>query len=324
SSILAILTSHSEFYKLYVSGRLHEFDINKVLYNNNNYYLNEKAIGFIRDYFNTVLSLVNVNEENIQLLFQALIWNLLNELSDYPVLKYLDTHSSSCIDGRFRPDFCFLYKNVNINSIAERLCLEDFIICVGEYKKSDRLIIDSIGQIFHYLHMLLVKQNRKKIYGFLINNKQIIFFYVEQGDKTNSFEYYQSQTLEMFINYSETLSSVDMSITNEEWRKKYLNEVTWNIFTNFLTMKKNFFEYNMLNIDPCDNLLDNKYEIIEKLGDGLTSMVYLLRNDENISLNDDKKLHVIKISKSSLFEEHFLNEITITNELKQLNDVKKI
>ncbi|CAF4662608.1 unnamed protein product, partial [Rotaria sp. Silwood2] len=79
----------------------------------------------------------------------------------------------------------------------------------------------------------------------------------------------------------------------------------------------------MLNIDPCDNLLDNKYEIIEKLGDGLTSMVYLLRNDENISLNDDKKLHVIKISKSSLFEEHFLNEITITNELKQLNDVKK-
>ncbi|CAF1322158.1 unnamed protein product [Rotaria sp. Silwood1] len=199
----------------------------------------------------------------------------------------------------------FLYKNVNINSDKGRLCLQDFIIYVGEYEKSNRLIIDSIGQLLHYLHILLDKQNRKTIYGFLINNKQMIFFYVEKGDKPYSYDYYQSENLDLFMNYPERLSSVDMSLTNEQWRKKYLNEVTWKIFTNFLTMNENFFEYRMLSIDHRDDLLGNKYEIIQKLGYGLTSMVYVLRNNENNSLNDDIELHVMEISKSRLLAEYF-------------------
>ncbi|CAF1387102.1 unnamed protein product [Rotaria sp. Silwood1] len=326
SDILAVLKDHNTFYNLYVKKQHHGFDINKVLNNNNNnnnYYLNEKTIGFIRNYFNSVLLLKEINEDKIQVLFQGLILNLLNELSDYTVLKYVDTHSISSINATFRPDCCFLYKNVNINCVGGRKCLQDFIICVGEYKKSNRSMTDSVGQIFHYLHLLLDKQNRKKIYGFLINNKQMIFLYVEKGDKPDLYDYYESENLDMFINIPKRLSSVAMSITNKQWRKKYLNEVTWKIFTNFLTMNENFFEYRMLNIDHRDDLLGNKYEIMQKLGSGLTSMVYLLRNNENNSLNDDTELHVLKISKCHGFEENFINEVKITNELKQLNDLDK-
>ncbi|CAF1497162.1 unnamed protein product, partial [Rotaria sordida] len=127
----------------------------------------------------------------------------------------------------------------------------------------------------------------------------------------------------MFKRYSKRLLSVDMMITNEEWKNKYLNEATWKIFTNFLTMNKEFYEFTALNINPHDDLLDYKYHIRKKLGNGLTSMVYLLEKNENNSLNNDTEQCVMKICKTSLYKEWFLNELTITNQLKQLNDLNK-
>ncbi|CAF4521804.1 unnamed protein product, partial [Rotaria sp. Silwood2] len=321
-NILTILSDHGAFYNLLVLDHLQSFDINNVLNDNN--YLNENTIELIRIYINNVSSMSNTNEQQIKSTFQDFILNLLNAFNDRTLLKYLDTHASHSVINKFRPDCCFLLKNVNIGTDREDECLQDFIVCVGEFKKSDVSSEASIGQILHYLHLLSVIQNRKKMYSFLTNGKQISFFYFEKkGEWKESYNFYKSQDLDMFNEYSKESLSSDMMITNEEWKNKHLNEVTWKIFINFLTMNDEFYEYTTLNINPSDNLFQDKYNIRKKLGNGLTSMVYLLVKNDNNSLNDDIDQCVIKISKSSLYSEYFVNEVTITKELKKLNDSNK-
>ncbi|CAF5154749.1 unnamed protein product [Rotaria sp. Silwood1] len=83
----------------------------------------------------------------------------------------------------------------------------------------------------------------------------------------------------MFTYSSETLSSIDTSTTvttTENARKLDVNKDTWKIFTNFLTMNTNFYQYTRLNIDPHDDLLGDRYMITKKLGFVISSMVYLL------------------------------------------------
>ncbi|CAF3770701.1 unnamed protein product, partial [Rotaria sp. Silwood1] len=181
----------------------------------------------------------------------------------------------------------------------------------------------SIGQMLHYLHLLLDIQNCKKIYSFSINCKQITFFYVEKESKSNLYNYYKSQDLDMFNNYSETSLPVDMIITKEEWKNKYLNEVIWKIFTNFLTMSNNFYEYATLNIDPRDDLFDCRYMIRKKLGIGLTTMVYLLEKKEDNYLIEDSPHYAMKILKENDYSEYFLNEIKITEKLTQFDNSNK-
>ncbi|CAF3866132.1 unnamed protein product [Rotaria sp. Silwood1] len=181
----------------------------------------------------------------------------------------------------------------------------------------------SIGQMLHYLHLLLDIQNCKKIYSFSINCKQITFFYVEKESKSNLYNYYKSQDLDMFNNYSETSLPVDMIITKEEWKNKYLNEVIWKIFTIFLTMSDNFYEYATLNINPRDDLFDCRYMIRKKLGIGLTSMVYLLEKKEDNYLIEDSPHYVMKILKENNYSEYFLTEIKITEKLKQFDNSNK-
>ncbi|CAF1555431.1 unnamed protein product [Rotaria sp. Silwood1] len=304
-NILTILSDHGSFYNLFVRDHLQSFDINNVLNDNN--YLNENTIELIRIYINNVSSMSNANEQQIKSTFQDLILNLLNALNDCTLLKYLDIQALHRVIGKFCPDCCFLFKNVNIDTDREHKCLQDFIVCVGEFKKSDVSSEASIGQILHYLHLLSVIQNRKKIYGFLTNGKQISFFYIEKKHEwKESYNFYKSQDFDMFNEYSKESLSGDMMITNEEWKNKYLNEVTWKIFINFLTMNNKFYEYTTLNINPSDNLFQNKYNIRKKLGNGLTSMVYLLVKNDNNSLNDDIDQCVMKISKSSLYSEYFV------------------
>ncbi|CAF4921467.1 unnamed protein product [Rotaria sp. Silwood1] len=177
--------------------------------------------------------------------------------------------------------------------------------------------------MLHYLHLLLDIQNCKKIYSFSINCKQITFFYVEKESKSNLYNYYKSQDLDMFNNYSETSLPVDMIITKEEWKNKYLNEVIWKIFTNFLTMSNNFYEYATLNIDPRDDLFDCRYMIRKKLGIGLTTMVYLLEKKEDNYLIEDSPHYAMKILKENDYSEYFLNEIKITEKLTQFDNSNK-
>ncbi|CAF2086024.1 unnamed protein product [Rotaria magnacalcarata] len=81
------------------------FNINNVLNDKN--YLDENTIDLIRNYFNTVTSLLKIDEGEIQSAFENLMLNLLNSFNDFTLLKYLDTHKSCCINGKFRPDCCF-------------------------------------------------------------------------------------------------------------------------------------------------------------------------------------------------------------------------
>ncbi|CAF1497179.1 unnamed protein product [Rotaria sordida] len=74
SYVSKLITNHSNYYNLCVIGRIHSFDINNVLNDNN--CLNDNTIELIRKYINDVSPLSNMNEEQIQSTFQDLILNL--------------------------------------------------------------------------------------------------------------------------------------------------------------------------------------------------------------------------------------------------------
>src|SRR5690348_2242429 len=84
------------------------------------------------------------------------------------------------------------------------------------------------------------------------------FFYVEKKSDSNSYEYFQSQELEMFNYFSETLSSIGTSTITENTRKLSVNKDIWKIFLNFFTMNIDFYQYKGLNIDPNDDLLSDR------------------------------------------------------------------
>ncbi|CAF0900632.1 unnamed protein product [Rotaria sordida] len=146
-----------------------------------------------------------------------------------------------------------------------------------------------------------------------------------------SFQIYDSSFEKLPINNRQKIT------TNEKSKKKFhYCEDTWKIFTKFLIMNMNFYRYETLNIDPCDNQL-NKYLITNRLGYGLTSKVYLLNDKENNNENqqtnnnnkrkqenntNDIKSHVIKISKNNGYSSEFLNELMITKKLKE-KDIHK-
>ncbi|CAM4833694.1 unnamed protein product [Rotaria magnacalcarata] len=78
----------------------------------------------------------------------------------------------------------------------------------------------------------------------------------------------------------------------------------------------------MLNIDPDESLLSDTFHIKTRLGNGATSMVYMLvQNDYNQS-PDYSKLRVIKISKASEHERCFKNEVKILKQLESSDNFK--
>ncbi|CAF3410264.1 unnamed protein product [Rotaria socialis] len=68
---------------------------------------------------------------------------------------------------------------------VEHQALQDFVICLGELKRSKSAIVTDIDneiwieQITRYLHHVLDAQNRDEIYGFLTNLDSIRFYRVE-------------------------------------------------------------------------------------------------------------------------------------------------
>ncbi|CAM4968178.1 unnamed protein product [Rotaria socialis] len=126
----------------------------------------------------------------------------------------------------------------------------------------------------------------------------------------------------MFTYLSETLSSIDMS-TTENTRKLGVNEDTWKIITNFLTMDTDFYQYKRLNIDPNDDLLGDRYTITKKLGSGVSSIVYFLKQNEDNHSVEDSPCHVMKILKQSEYSKCFRKEVIIAKRLKRFNDLNK-
>ncbi|CAF5065095.1 unnamed protein product, partial [Rotaria sp. Silwood1] len=107
-------------------------------------------------------------------------------------------------------------------------------------------------------------QSRKIIFGFLSNYTHIKFFHVHKNSYSNSYEYFQSQELEMFNYLSEILSSIDTSTITENKRKLGVNKDTWNIFIEFLTMDFCYYYYEGLQINPDDDLLGDRYMITKE------------------------------------------------------------
>jgi hypothetical protein len=267
-------------------------------------------------------------EAKLQKHVNDLIADLLNAFGDSTVLKYQDTVSSKYLGPKFSPDCTFIFKNIN----AEKDCLEDFVVCLGELKRSNKDMTEKnvIGQLLQYLSLLITKQARPKIYGFLLNTEYIQFYYVERRPNSSDYNYFKSKSLPIYVDSSNNLpiNNSQKPTTNQKSKNHFQYcEDTWKIFTKFLIMNMDFYRYETLNIDPSDNQL-NKYLITKRLGFGLTSKVYLLNNQTNNKRRskrnntNDIESGVIKISKQDGYSSEFLNELKITKKLK-LKDINK-
>ncbi|CAF5066520.1 unnamed protein product, partial [Rotaria sp. Silwood1] len=221
-----VFKSHKYFHDINVPDDLQSFDINVVLNDNN--YFNDNILNYIEHYSNQISSYSKLNDKEIRKEFDHFIFNLLDTLNNYTSLKYLNTLSLYYLENKFSPDCTFIYKNINIDIDQEESCLQDFVVCLGNLISPYlSLSVDSlVEEILQYLTMILAAQNREKIYGFISNYTHIKFFYVQKKSDSNSYEYFQSQELEMFNYLSETLSSIDISTTIENTRKLSVNKDT--------------------------------------------------------------------------------------------------
>ncbi|CAF1164388.1 unnamed protein product [Rotaria sp. Silwood1] len=259
-----VFTSHYNFYDIDVIDNSYSFDINELLNENN--YFNDNILNYIEHYSNQFSSYSKLNEKEIREEFDHLIFNLLNPLNNNTSLKYFNTSSSYYLEDKFNPDCTFIYKNINIKINKEDSFLQDFVVCLGNLKSPNvSLSEDSIiEEILQYLKIILTVQCRESIFGFLSNYTHIKFFHVHKNSYSNSYEYFQSQELEMFNYLSEILSSIDTSTITENKRKLGVNKDTWNIFIEFLTMDFCYYYYEGLQINPDDDLLGDRYMITKE------------------------------------------------------------
>ncbi|CAF1278027.1 unnamed protein product [Rotaria sordida] len=314
------LRNYLDFYDRCVDGNIHSFDIIS-LFNNNNY-SNDNMINYIKNYFKRFVPCSEITEAQIQNTYNTVIINLLKNFKDSTSLQYLATTNQNYLDN-CDIDCTFIFKNVNIDKDNQNQCLKDFVVCLGELKLPTFSIDQTlcIGQLLQYMTTLLKIQNREKIYGFLTNFQYMTYYYVEKHQFPNSYTYYKSQHIKMF-NYSCKISSINTT-TTEQITNIDFNENGWKLFTKFLTMNSDFYQYTALYINPSIDLLGQRYNIKKKLGNSLSSMVYLLKKNENNYSNDDLQCLVMKICTRSLYLHLFKNEFEIIKQLKQLNNSNK-
>ncbi|CAF3467362.1 unnamed protein product, partial [Rotaria sp. Silwood2] len=124
-------------------------------------------------------------------------------------------------------------------------------------------------------------QGCRRCYAFLYDFHTITFFYCDKISDKDDLQYYQSETLQLIEFEHKERSNLD-AIKMDEVSKEiiYFNKENWKIFIKFLTMKWQFYQCNILNISPDDDLFGQDYEIKERLGSGATSIVYLLKVKE--------------------------------------------
>jgi hypothetical protein len=150
------------------------------------------------------------------------------------------------------------------------------------------------------------------------------YFYVEKLSP-DSYEYFESQELELFSLMSDASSSSTGRSSKKITRTENLiiNKDSWKILGQFLTMNYKFYEYRRLNIDPSDAFVSDQYMITKRLGNGLTSTVYLLEKTKSKSSVKNLSCYVIKILTNNSYAKYFSTELKITKQLKKFNDLKK-
>ncbi|CAF5106187.1 unnamed protein product, partial [Rotaria sp. Silwood1] len=83
-------------------------------------------------------------------------------------------------------------------------------------------------------------------------------------------------------------------------------------------MNPDFYQYIILNINPDDDLYGDEFHIKQRLGIGVTSIAYLLVNQDDDQPAATRISRVMKISKAASYERIFMNEIKILQQLKEL------
>ncbi|CAF4573328.1 unnamed protein product [Rotaria sp. Silwood2] len=211
-------------------------------------------------------------------------------------------------------DFKFMFKNIKININEDDKCLDDFIVYVGELKTFNIRIKDKSanGQTLQYLQRLLDIQGRKKIYGFLTNITHIRFFYVEKDPIFGVYNYFKSRTLKMLDYSFKEIRKTNMKTTtiNKQLRQIYLNKDTWIIFTKFVIMNIDFYQYTTLIENDINKLFNNKYDIIRKLDYGQQCVIKICKQTKYLSLylNEIKIMKELNISnRFNLFFENIID-----------------
>ncbi|CAF5128553.1 unnamed protein product, partial [Rotaria magnacalcarata] len=246
--------------------------------------------------------------------------------------------------NKLAPHCTFIYKSIKIDQDNEQEALQDFAVCLGEFKSTLKESLEDkswIAQLLRHLDLILAVQNRDQVYGFLTNVQYIRFYCAEKSENSSFNNYYQSkdfnmffmpsessscvdtlQHFNMFFMPSESSSCVDTLQLNKKPKQRVLNIDTMELFIKFLTMNASFYEYRTLNIDPDESLLSDTFHIKTRLGFGATSMVYMLAQNDYNQSPDYSKLRVIKISKAREHERCFKNEVNILKQLESSDNFK--
>ncbi|CAF4654404.1 unnamed protein product, partial [Rotaria sp. Silwood2] len=316
----------TDFYECYVRNYISWFDITSLLDDNDNF--DDDMINMFEEYFSPWKSVDKLTKYKVQSTFEQLIGELFDKYDSFTSLKYLNTSMYKYLKKK-TPDCSFVLKNINIDKNEEREVLQDFVICIGRFKSSNMSIDseESIGQLMRDLVSILnVQKDRYHVYGFLTNTKRIRFYRAENRAWEGVVHYYQSDSFALFNDLRETeSSSIDSITTSKESTENYFNRDGWTLFINFLTMHSSFYEYSTLYIDSHEYLYGDKFNIKLKLGQGTTSMVYLLEKNKNNQSTDDPESFVIKICKANRASGHsidFQKELEILAQLKKSSDSK--
>ncbi|CAF3907668.1 unnamed protein product [Rotaria sp. Silwood1] len=333
-----IKDNNGKFYWQEMAGNLDKFDIQSLLnrsdcslnddyYNDNieeciKIYL-EDITKCIKNHYGNFVLFHEISEKILQIGFDNLMSTLLTKFNNFTSLKYLNTCNKHFLDGD-SPDCSFVYKNVSIHDDSIKKVLLNFLVCFGELKvpKKGDIKEKIIGQIGRYLENLNFMQGSTRCYAFLYDFYTITFFYCDKISDKDDLIYYQSERLQLIEFEDEKRSNFDAIKIGEISKEIYFNKQNWKIFIKFLTMKWQFYEYNVLNIRPDDDLLGQDYEITERLGSGATSIVYLLKVQEEKKENKNLLLdYVMKISRKTTYSTNFKHEMKIIKELEKIQTV---
>lgn len=323
--------AHREFYNANVNNNRYSLNRDDFLLNNG-INIDDDVMNYIEKQFDALkLSTTKILENDVQKTFDEIICYILTKYDHVTKLKYLKTCRSPYLSvkcnvtiRKYSPDCSFIYKNINVQVPESKQCLQDFVVCAGELKGTDKSIHDLnyIGQLCQYLTLLLDIQERNNMYGFLSNMKEIQFYYVEK-QPNSKYKYYHSNIFKFYNDLHQTTTTDNTNTSIEVSKQSCLNKDGWNMLVKFLTMNETFYNYTTFNLNTDDYLRKDRYCIIRKLGKGLTGRVYLLKKNCDNNLTNDDPICVLKISKNNLYSKLMLNEVKIIRKLKEFDKSNK-
>ncbi|CAF4620907.1 unnamed protein product, partial [Rotaria magnacalcarata] len=222
TSAVKLLIHDEGYYDTFVAPYLHQLDIVSFL-NDNNINVTNDMINVFAKHFYPLRSCGKIAEDAVQFVFDEAIQELFTTFKMYTSLNYLNTSRKFYLN-KLAPHCTFIYKSIKIDQDNEQEALQDFAVCLGEFKStlSESLEHKSwIAQLLRHLDLILAVQNRDQVYGFLTNIQYIRFYCAEKNENSSFNNYYQSKDFNMFFMPSESSSCVDTLQLNKNRNKEF-------------------------------------------------------------------------------------------------------